>query len=107
MNAYMDSYTQLTARLSYDDAYQLKENGELTDFVWRTPSELLPLTIRAKKSGWRAEGIPTNKPYEKKKSYEIDIPPDGPDKILDGKIIGSEFPTISLRKVYIGLEYSF
>jgi len=108
MSADIDSYNQLTIRLKSEGIESLSEYGEFTDFVYRTPpGTLLPLVIRVKETGWRAEGLPKESPFEEKKRYEVDIPPEGLERIIKAEIIGTEYPTVDLRKVYIGSEFAF
>ena len=79
----------------------------MTDLAYTPSGILLPLKLSIKETGWRAEGIPKESPFEEKKSYEVDIPPEGLEKIIEAEIIGTEYPTIELRKIYIGHEFAF
>ncbi len=105
MNAFIDSYTQVSIRLSRREAEELKAKNRLDGVIIRTSCrETLPLRLKVSEGGWRAEGVPVRAPYEKKKAYEIDMPPQGPDEILSGKCIGTDQTAVRLRKVYISLD---
>ena len=107
MNAIIDSYTQACIKLSTEEAQTLLSVGNLEGEIWRTTGETLPIIIKVSREGWRAEGIPIDQPYEHKKSYEIDVPPDGPDKILAGSTIGTDHTCVRLRNVYMSLDAVF
>ena len=109
MRAHVDGYSQANIELTKNEAESLYRAGKLEGKIQQISAPInlnraLPLILRVSRAGWRAEGLPLNKPLEKKKSYEIDLPPDGPEKILQGKVIGAGMPTIRLRKVYISLD---
>lgn len=109
MLSHIDGYSQVNIELTKSEAKELYRTGKLEGSIRQISgpyhiNRTLPLRLKVSKNGWRAEGIPRDKPFEKKKSYKIDMPPDGPKKILKHEIIGSGFPTIRLRKIYISLE---
>lgn len=104
MYAHIDSYSQTNILLSKEEAIKFNENGVLEGEIQRSGGDALPLKLRVSEKGWRAEGLPINSFYKEKKSYEIDIPPDGLQKILKGRCIGTDMPTVKLRKVYISLD---
>ena len=104
VNAIIDGYAQLTIKLSRGDIAKLEEKKYLEGSVWRVVDGLLPLKIYVKDSGWRAEGIPPNSPYERKTHYEVDVPPAVVDAL---KTIGKSscgLPTTALRFVYLDME---
>lgn len=101
MLAHIDSYSQINIELNKREAELLCKTGRLEGKLSTSLREkMLPLRLKVSEKGWRAEGIPWDKPLK----YEIDIPLDSPKKILEGKVIGTDRPTICLRKVYISLE---
>lgn len=100
MNANMDRYTQLSVVLSADELVQLEKNGSIDGIVWRTTDDNLPLKISLSDTGWRAQGLPQDVPYENKQCYEIDMPRDGIAALRSGRQIGAGYPTISLRYIY-------
>ena len=112
MNATMDSYTQMNIFLTKEEAKKLDRTRKLNGKLYRSKGqgmggEDIPLKIRVSEKGWRGEGMPRKACYEKKTHYEIDVPPNGPKKILEGKVIGTDIITINLRKLYISLEGVF
>ena len=109
MNATMDSYNQANIFLTKEDAKKLYNAGKLNGKMYRSNGQgqggsLIPLRIKVSERGWRAEGMPRRAFYENKTHYEIDIPPDGPKKILQRKVIGTDITAVRLRKVYISLD---
>jgi hypothetical protein len=108
MNATMDGYTQMNIMLTKGEAKKLYKTGKLSGKLWRADGKggqhYLPLKLKVSEIGWRAEGLPRKAFYQNKKSYEIDIPPDGPKKILGRKVIGTDMTAVSIRKLYISLD---
>jgi len=105
MQAGIDSYTQVSIRLSRKEAERLAKYGKLNGKILRTsredPWKYYPLKLGVSKKGWYGAGIPRNSPN--KKYYRIDMPPDGPKLMLEGKILGTSF-TSGMRKIYISLD---
>ena len=105
MDAAVDSYSQATIRLKPEEIISLRDNGVYRGRIFVIPRKVhLPLTINVKKTGWRGVGLPKRALYENKTRYEIDVPPDGPEKMLKNIVIGSQFPTIWMRKIYMGTD---
>ncbi len=105
MHAAVDSYSQATIELEPEEVTRLITDGVYEGNIPVIPRKVeLPLTIRVKETGWRGEALPLKALHENKTSYEIDIPPDGPERMLNGIVIGSQFPTIWMRKIYMGTK---
>jgi len=106
MDAYIDKHTQVTIKLSRNEAKILIADKKLEGEIHRS-LDILPLHLTGSENGWRATGIPENVPYKEKIRYEIDIPLNGLCKILTGEVIGTDNLTVNLRKVYISLDEVF
>ena len=108
MNAIMDSYSQMNIMLTKKEAKELDKTGKLNGKLYRAYGDgghqYLPLRMKVSEKGWRAEGVPIKAVYDNKKTYRIDIPPDGPKKILEGKVIGTDIITVRIRKLFISLD---
>ncbi len=105
MEAGVDSYNQANILLTVKEAKQLKEKGKLNGKIYGIKEQkYLPLRLKISKKGWRADALPLNAFYENKKSFEIDIPIGGIEKVLDKKVIGTSTLSIRMRKVFISLE---
>jgi len=104
----MDSYSQMNIFLTKADAKKLHKTGKLYGKLCRAygkgERQYLPLRLKVSEKGWRAEGIPKKAFYDGKKYYVVDIPPDGPKKILERKVIGTGLPTVMIRKLFISLD---
>jgi hypothetical protein len=107
MKASLDSHNKANILLTKEDAQQLKDCGELEGKIYRTDKGDMPIKLKVSENGWRAEGVPPDVGYEDKKAYEIDIPPQGPAEILDGRVIGTDMTVVRLRKVYVALSEAF
>lgn len=104
MNATIDGYSQLSARLSNAEILRLKKEGRLEDKIFRMPpGEELPFVICVGKE-WRAEGLPSDKTYDEKKSYMVRIPCECLDALQQGRSIGTNLIVVKLREVYIYSE---
>ncbi len=105
IGASIDGSSQVRVFLTAEEAKEFERAGSLATEIRQTVSgRVLPLRLRASEKGWRAQGVPANAGYEEKEAYEIDVPPDGPRKVLDGEIIGAGYPDILLRMVYMSLD---
>jgi hypothetical protein len=97
MDATMDSYTQATVFLDEKDVKALDEKGEAYGTIWITSRENMPqptiLLIYIRETGWRFETGAIG--------YELDFTREGLGRIKQGKTIGTEFPVIGLRVIYI------
>jgi hypothetical protein len=101
----IDSYSQVRVFLTMEEAKLFESSGLLETRIWQAGSGRdLPLRLSTSGEGWRTQGVPVDVGYEEKEAYEIDVPPDGPRKILEGEIIGSGYPDITLRMVYMSLD---
>jgi len=106
MEGTIDGYSQMRIYVTEKDTRTLEEEGQVIGEVWRTTDDTLPLRIYLK-DVVRAESIPTDKSWEEKEAYEIDITREFLHKIRGREVIGFGYPSIKLRTVIISLEDVF
>ena len=107
MNASIDEYLQMVIALSESDLTELEETGKIEGHGYyysiheERPSEI-DSKLYLRDEGWKIEIVPGI--LTLKDNYQVGMPPDGLRLLKKGKPIGSEFPTITFRSVYIGRE---
>ena len=101
MRSTIDGYSQMTVFLSEEDVLELQKEGTLEGEIYRISSDdYLPLKISLEKK-WRAHGVPPDKPYEEKTSYEVAFPRKSIEFLLAGNDIGADLVTVSLRSISV------
>ncbi len=108
MDATIDSYAQIRLLLNKEDIKSLDKKREAHGEIWITsreePQRKVPLRVYLEKRGWKVIGKP-EKPYTRKKAYEIGIPPNGLESLKNGEIIGADIALIPhARKIEVSRE---
>lgn len=108
MQVSINEYLQMVIQLSEKDLTELGETGKIDGHGYYYPihenvgQSEIDSKLYLRDEGWKTEIVPGI--LTLKDNYEIGMPPEGLRILKEGKPIGSQFPTITFRSVYISRE---